>query len=61
MPYAEGPLPEPNSRETRTDVQHLEVSLQEAGQRLDNYVHKRLGGVPRSRVYRVIRDRKSVV
>jgi 23S rRNA pseudouridine955/2504/2580 synthase len=31
------------------------VSLQEAGQRLDNYVQKRLGGVPRSRVYRVIR------
>ncbi len=55
MPYAEDPLPEPNPREMRTDVQHLEVSLQEAGQRLDNYVHKRLGGVPRSRVYRVIR------
>jgi 23S rRNA pseudouridine955/2504/2580 synthase len=48
-------LPEPNPREIRTEVQHFEVSLQEAGQRLDNYVQKRLGGVPRSRVYRVIR------
>jgi 23S rRNA pseudouridine955/2504/2580 synthase len=55
MPYAENPLPEPNPREIRTEVQHFEVSLQEAGQRLDNYVQKRLGGVPRSRVYRVIR------
>jgi len=55
MPYAEHPLPEPNAREIRTEVQHFEVSLQEAGQRLDNYVQKRLGGLPRSRVYRVIR------
>src|ERR1700724_2403027 len=55
MSYAEAPLPEPNPRQIRTDVQHFEVSLQEAGQRLDNYVQKRLGGVPRSRVYRVIR------
>ena len=55
MPYAEDPLPEPNPREIRTEVQHFEVSQQEAGQRLDNYVQKRLGGLPRSRVYRVIR------
>jgi 23S rRNA pseudouridine955/2504/2580 synthase len=55
MPYAENPLPEPNPREIRTEVQHFEVSLQEAGQRLDNYVQRLLGGVPRSRVYRIIR------
>ena len=36
-------------------VQQFEVTQDEAGQRLDNYVRKRLGGVPRSRVYRVIR------
>ncbi len=36
-------------------VQHFEVSADEAGQRLDNFVHKRLGDVPRSKVYRVIR------
>jgi len=40
--------------EIRTSVQHFEVTEDEAGQRLDNYVQKRLG-VPRSRVYRVIR------
>jgi 23S rRNA pseudouridine955/2504/2580 synthase len=55
MPYAEDPLPEHDGREIRTQVQHLEVSPEEAGQRLDNFVSKRLGDVPRSRVYRVIR------
>ncbi len=55
MPYVEDPLEEPDARGTRTEVQHFEVSAEEAGQRLDNYVHKRLSGVPRSRVYRVIR------
>jgi 23S rRNA pseudouridine955/2504/2580 synthase len=39
----------------RSPVQHLEVSLEEAGQRLDNYISRRLAGVPRSRVYRLIR------
>jgi 23S rRNA pseudouridine955/2504/2580 synthase len=55
MPYAEGPLPEPEIPEIRTSVQHFEVGENEAGQRLDNYVQRALGGVPRSRVYRVIR------
>jgi 23S rRNA pseudouridine955/2504/2580 synthase len=55
MPYAEDPLPEHDGREIRTQVQHLEVGPEEAGQRLDNFVSKRLGDVPRSRVYRVIR------
>src|SRR5215472_16590560 len=55
MPYVEDPLPEHDSQETRTKVQHLEVTAEEAGQRLDNWVRKRLGDVPRSRVYRVIR------
>jgi 23S rRNA pseudouridine955/2504/2580 synthase len=55
MPYAEDPLPEHEVQETRTSVQHLEVTAEEAGQRLDNFVRKRLGDVPRSRVYRVIR------
>src|SRR5205807_6660672 len=50
-----GPLGGARCAWTRTEVQHFEVSAEEAGQRLDNYVHKRLSGVPRSRVYRVIR------
>ncbi len=48
------PLP-PETAEIRTGVQHFDVTEDEAGQRLDNYVQRRLGGVPRSRVYRVIR------
>ena len=48
-------MPEHDSQETRTKVQHLEVTAEEAGQRLDNYVRKRLGYIPRSRLYRVIR------
>jgi 23S rRNA pseudouridine955/2504/2580 synthase len=55
MPYVEGPLQERDNREIRTSVQNLEVSPEEAGQRLDNFVQKRLGDVPRSRIYRVIR------
>ena len=55
MPYAEDALPDPETPEIRTAVQHFEVSEDEAGQRLDNYVQKHLSGVPRTRVYRVIR------
>jgi 23S rRNA pseudouridine955/2504/2580 synthase len=55
MPYAEDLLEEPDARPIRTGVQHFEVRAEEAGQRLDNYVHKRLAGVPRSRIYRLIR------
>jgi 23S rRNA pseudouridine955/2504/2580 synthase len=55
MPYAEDALPDPETPEIRTSVQQLEVTEDEAGQRLDNYVQKHLGGVPRTRVYRVIR------
>jgi len=41
--------------ELRTGVRHVEVTEAEAGQRLDNFLHKRLGDIPRSRLYRVIR------
>jgi 23S rRNA pseudouridine955/2504/2580 synthase len=40
----------------RSAVQLLEVSEDQAGQRLDNFVHRILGAdLPRSRIYRVIR------
>jgi len=55
MPYAKEPSPPQSEPQGRTSVQHLEVSAEEAGQRLDNYVHRRLAGVPRSRIYRLIR------
>ena len=55
MPYAKDPSGHPDAGEIRTGVRHLEVTEEEAGQRLDNYLQRHLGGVPRSRVYRVIR------
>jgi 23S rRNA pseudouridine955/2504/2580 synthase len=55
MPYIEVDVSEQQDAPVRTGVQHFEVSADEAGQRLDNYVHKRLGEIPRSKVYRVIR------
>jgi 23S rRNA pseudouridine955/2504/2580 synthase len=55
MPYVKNPLSGPEATASRSSVQHFEVSGEEAGQRLDNYVQKRLGEVPRSRIYRVIR------
>ncbi len=55
MPYAGDPLPDLDSSGIRTPVQHTEVSPEEGGQRLDNYLQRRLAGVPRSRLYRLIR------
>ena len=55
MPYDQKPQQAPDTPAVRTQVQHLQVREEEAGQRLDNYLHRYLGGVPRSRVYRVIR------
>ena len=55
MPYIEVDVSEQQGAPIRTGVQQFEVSADEAGQRLDNYVHKRLGEIPRSKVYRVIR------
>ena len=55
MPYIEVDVSEQQGVEIRTGVRHFEVSEEEAGQRLDNFVHKHLGDIPRSRVYRVIR------
>ena len=55
MPYIEVDVPEQQGAEIRTAVRQFEVTAEEAGQRLDNFVHKHLGDIPRSRVYRVIR------
>lgn len=40
---------------TQTGVQYLEVSEEYAGQRLDNFLLRQLKGVPRSKIYRMIR------
>jgi len=55
MPYEKSPGSARSPVEPRTGVQYLEVSPEEAGQRLDKYIERHLAGLPRSRVYRVIR------
>ena len=39
----------------RTGVQHIEIDEELAGQRLDNFLIKTLKGLPKSRIYRIIR------
>ncbi len=41
--------------QVREGVRHVEVSEDQAGVRLDNFLTKLLGGVPRSRVFRIVR------
>jgi len=53
MSYGDPEIPDTTARPA---VRLLEVSEDQAGQRLDNFVHRLLGGeLPRSRIYRVIR------
>jgi 23S rRNA pseudouridine955/2504/2580 synthase len=49
------PGPEGENRGRGHGVRHLEVGEGEAGQRLDKYLAKRLGDVPRTRIFRIIR------
>ena len=37
-------------------VRLVEVDQEQAGQRLDNFLLARLKGVPRSRIYRIVRS-----
>ena len=39
----------------REGVRHVEVSADQAGVRLDNFLTRLLGGLPRSRVFRIVR------
>ena len=47
--------PKPQNDEILLPVQHIKVSADEAGQRVDNYLCRVLKGVPKTRVYRIIR------
>jgi len=54
MSYVEVDVPAQQPAD-KLAVRHLEVTEEQAGQRLDNFVHKLLSDLPRSRIYRVIR------
>ena len=55
MSYGDKEVSEPAVDVERQAVRLLEVTAEQAGQRLDNFVHRLLGDLPRSRIYRVIR------
>jgi 23S rRNA pseudouridine955/2504/2580 synthase len=55
MPYDKNSVSTHDPGAARIEVRHFEVGEEEVGQRLDNYLQRRLGSVPRSRIYRVIR------
>jgi len=46
---------EPRTGAARAAVRHIEVGEQDAGQRLDRFLKRRLEGVPASRIYRLVR------
>jgi 23S rRNA pseudouridine955/2504/2580 synthase len=55
MSYDETDVPEQQNTATRSAVRHLQVEEPQDGQRLDNFLQRALGEIPRSRVYRIIR------
>jgi len=55
MSYGENDVTEQQIGPPTAAVRLLEVTAEQAGQRLDNFVHRLLGDLPRSRIYRVIR------
>ena len=55
MSYGDKEVPGPALGGERQAVRLLEVTEEQAGQRLDNFVHRLLADLPRSRIYRVIR------
>ena len=41
--------------QVHTKVRKVEVTDREAGQRIDNFLIKQLGGIPKSAIYRILR------
>ncbi len=55
IPYVENDAVIPQQAPLREAVRHVEVDEERAGQRLDNFLMRLLGRVPRSRIYRLVR------
>lgn len=45
-----------SSPSNRSDVKTVEIDSEHAGQRIDNYLMSQLKGVPRSRIYKLLRN-----
>ncbi len=48
-------MPAHPSSGARATVQHVEVDVEHAGQRIDNFLLRRLKGVPKTHIYRLLR------
>lgn len=48
-------MSQPQSESNRQGVRHVEIGAEQAGKRLDQFLMKLFGSVPRSRVYRLVR------
>jgi len=48
-------LAQPPNESSRPAVRHVEIDAEQAGRRLDQFLLKLLGSVPRSRIYRLVR------
>jgi 23S rRNA pseudouridine955/2504/2580 synthase len=48
-------LPQPPNESSRAAVRHVQIDAEQAGKRLDQFLLKLFGTVPRSRVYRLVR------
>jgi 23S rRNA pseudouridine955/2504/2580 synthase len=48
-------LPQPEDGANRQGVRHIEIDAEHAGRRLDQFLLKLFGTLPRSRVYRLVR------
>lgn len=53
--YDEVQLPQPGDDANRQGVRHIEIDAEQAGKRLDQFLLKLFGTIPRSRVYRLVR------
>src|SRR5690625_3694297 len=45
----------PVSVEVPVQVRHIRIATEQAGQRVDNFLLRELKGVPKSRIYRLLR------
>ncbi len=48
-------MPQPEDGANRLGVRHIEIDAEQAGRRLDQFLLKLFGTLPRSRVYRLVR------
>ena len=51
----QGATPAESSEPGRSQVRRLRIGEEGAGQRIDNFLSRELKGVPRSRIYRLVR------